>query len=265
MSFRSNQVEDASLLTGHDAIQEDRALAIGHVTHAELQRLELVPSKGRAPKDDVWDFAHHIAAKLLQGTALEAIDVKAAATRFFPGIAKSGGNRDRATKYAKIIAEYFRALGAVADTSLSMGSTGLLGALASPPFLVGADKSGLPLEEKSAIRAALEEAVASGSAASIEEKLARLGLDEAQPAPSNSPHVSAGSSSADAAASAPLSPTQPEDEPVCSICLDGAELPSHPLVQPCACRGSSTWAHAECLAEWWRTSATSGSCIKTSV
>jgi hypothetical protein len=105
MSFNdSNQVEDASLLIGHDVIQEDAFRVIGHVTHAELQRLELVPSKGRAPKDVVWDFAHHIAAKLLQGTPLEAIDVKAGATRFFPDIAKSGGDRDRATKYAKIIA-----------------------------------------------------------------------------------------------------------------------------------------------------------------
>ena len=94
-------------------------------------------------------------------------------------------------------------------------------------------------------------ALASGSAASVEDKLAQLGLDDA---PSSSPHVSAGSSSADAAASAPLAPDQPKDEQICRICLDGAKLPSRPLVQPCACRGSSTWAHADCLTKWRRMS-----------
>ena len=116
-----------------------------------------------------------------------------------------------------------------------------------PPCLIGADEAGLPVEEKSAMRAALEEAVASGSAASVEEKLARLCLDEAPPSPSKIPRVYAGSSSADP-------PVLPGDEPICRICLDRAELPSRPLVQPCACRGSSTWAHADCLTEWRRTS-----------
>ena len=68
-----------------------------------------------------------------------------------------------------------------------------------PPFLVGADDAGLPVEEKRAVRGALAEA-----AASVEETLARLGLDEALPPPSNNPHGSAGSSSA--AAGAPLAP-----------------------------------------------------------
>ena len=62
----------------------------------------------------------------------------------------------------------------------------------------------------------------------LTEKIARLGLDE------------------------PLAPVLPEDEPTCRICLDGAALPSHPLLQPCACRGSSTWIHADCLTEWRR-------------
>jgi hypothetical protein len=62
-------------------------LQMGHVTYAELQELGRVSKKGHAPRTYVWELAHHIADKLLQGTALEDIDVKAAATRFFPFIA----------------------------------------------------------------------------------------------------------------------------------------------------------------------------------
>ena len=91
-------------------------------------------------------------------------------------------------------------------------------------------------------------------AGSIEEKLARLCFDEVLPPPVYSPLVSTASSSADAAVGAPLSPVLPDDEQICRICLEGAELPSHPLVQPCACRGSSTWAHADCLTRWRRMS-----------
>ena len=54
--------------------------------------------------------------------------------------------------------------------------------------------------------------------------------------------------SADAVACAPLA-VQPGEEPTCRICFEG-ELSSLPLVQPCACRGSSTWAHADCLTKW---------------
>ena len=111
--------------------------------------------------------------------------------------------------------------------------------------------------------------MASRTAASVEEKLAQLGLDKMPSAPSNSKE-SAGSSSVDsAAAGAPPLPVhqpedeqicfserlpvhQPKDEQICCICFDGAELPSRPLVQPCACRGSSIWAHADCLTEWRR-------------
>jgi tetratricopeptide (TPR) repeat protein len=47
----------------------------------------------------------------------------------------------------------------------------------------------------------------------------------------------------------------PDDEPTCRICLEGAlALPIRPLVQPCACRGSSAWAHTDCLTLWRRTS-----------
>ena len=41
---------------------------------------------------------------------------------------------------------------------------------------------------------------------------------------------------------------------LCRICLDGAKLPEHPLLQPCACRGTLAWAHNACLAQWRRTS-----------
>jgi hypothetical protein len=51
-----------------------------------------------------------------------------------------------------------------------------------PPFQAGADDDGLPIDEPSANRATLDEAMASGSAFIVEEKLARLGLDEAPPA-----------------------------------------------------------------------------------
>ena len=125
------------------------------------------------------------------------------------------------------------AFGEVAEAPLPANSTVLLGKLASPHLLVGVDEAGLPIEEKSVVRVALEEAVASGPAASVEEKLARLGLDEAPP----SPHA----------------PVQPGEEPICRICFEGFELPSRPLVQPCACRGSSTWAHADCLTKWRHT------------
>ena len=100
----------------------------------------------------MWECGHFIAAKLLQGTALEGINVRAAATRF----CVSGGHRTRVLEYAKIIAEYFRQLGAVvADESFSVDSTGLLGAPASPErALVGADEAGLPVEEPGAMHSA---------------------------------------------------------------------------------------------------------------
>ena len=114
-----------------DSNREPLVLMEHHVTYADLRDLGRVSKKGPAPKDIVWEFAHHIADKLLQGTAMEDIGVKATATRFFPAIARSGGDRDRATKYAKIIVEYvlspmvdklpdelIDALGNVADTSL---------------------------------------------------------------------------------------------------------------------------------------------------
>ena len=80
-------------------------------------------------------------------------------------------------------------------------------------------------------------------AGGVEEKHARLCLAEARRR-----------SSADTAVGAPVSPVLAEDEKICRICFEGAELPSHPLVQPCACRGSSTWVHADCLTKWRRTS-----------
>jgi tetratricopeptide (TPR) repeat protein len=97
------------------------------------------------------------------------------------------------------------------------------------------------------LQAALLQAVASGAADSVAEKLARIGLDDTQ--------LSFGSSSAaEAAASSHLEGGVDENEPICRICLEGADLPSRPLVVPCACRGSSTWAHDSCLANWRRTS-----------
>ena len=214
-------------------VEEDVALLFGHkVTYEELRDGGFVSTPGPAPGAAVWGLAHCIANKLLHGTALKDINVTAAATEFFPAIAGSGGTRTLATGYAKDIEAYVRTIGEAKDV-LTIDSTGLLGAPALPErTLVGADDAGLPVEEPSALRTALKEAVADGSAASVEEKLARLGLDEAPPPPSNSPHVSAGSSSADAAAGAPLAPVLPEDEATCRICFDGAELPSHPLVQP---------------------------------
>jgi hypothetical protein len=41
---------------------------------------------------------------------------------------------------------------------------------------------------------------------------------------------------------------------LCRICLGGANLPEHPLLQPCSCRGTSAWVHDACLAQWRRTS-----------
>lgn len=43
------------------------------------------------------------------------------------------------------------------------------------------------------------------------------------------------------------------EENLCRICLSGED--EGPLKQPCACRGSSSWAHDGCLARWRRTSA----------
>ena len=45
----------------------------------------------------------------------------------------------------------------------------------------------------------------------------------------------------------------PSDEPACRICWGDTD--DGPLVQPCACRGSVTWVHANCLEAWRRTSA----------
>ena len=44
----------------------------------------------------------------------------------------------------------------------------------------------------------------------------------------------------------------PADDRVCRICFAGVE--DGPLVQPCACRGTSAWAHAGCLEQWRRSS-----------
>ena len=50
----------------------------------------------------------------------------------------------------------------------------------------------------------------------------------------------------------PAAPTSTEEEHVCRICYEAE--PADELVQPCACRGSSTWVHHGCLAYWRRTS-----------
>lgn len=43
-----------------------------------------------------------------------------------------------------------------------------------------------------------------------------------------------------------------EDTPrACRICLDGPEA-GRELIEPCACRGSMRWVHADCLSEWWQ-------------
>lgn len=42
------------------------------------------------------------------------------------------------------------------------------------------------------------------------------------------------------------------DDPSCRICFAGDE--DGPLVQPCSCRGTSSWVHSECLAQWRRAS-----------
>ena len=81
----------------------------------------------------------------------------------------------------------------------------------------------------------------------VEEKLARLGLDEA-------PQLGSAASSS-ATQDTPLAPGLPEGEPSCRICLEDGE-PSRPIVQPCGCRGTSTWAHADCLTAWRRTAQT---------
>ena len=43
-----------------------------------------------------------------------------------------------------------------------------------------------------------------------------------------------------------------EEKIACRICFSGEE--DGPLVQPCACRGSSSWVHPQCLEHWRRTS-----------
>ena len=43
-----------------------------------------------------------------------------------------------------------------------------------------------------------------------------------------------------------------EEEIACRICFSGEE--DGPLVQPCACRGSASWVHPQCLEHWRRTS-----------
>ena len=101
------------------------------------------------------------------------------------------------------------------------------------PYNVSIPGSGLEVVTSAALQAALLQAVVCGAADSVAEKLARIGLDK----PS-----SGLSSTADAAAVAPPRDVS-ENEPICRICLEGADLPSRPLVRPCACRGSSTWAH----------------------
>ena len=206
------------------------------VSFTELRRLGLVSSHGPAPRAEVWDLAHDIADMMQDGAQLVNIDVKAAASRYGPSIAGSGGHRDRAKQYATAIIEYRQAISAV-QSQLTFPS-----ALASPPFLVGAD-DGPSSDQTSPIAEALQQAVECGEADSIEDKLAQLLLDEPPPAQPGSYN---GSSSAD------VPPEQ--NELICRICLEGAELPSRPLVQPCACRGSSTWTHDDCLAHWRRTS-----------
>lgn len=43
------------------------------------------------------------------------------------------------------------------------------------------------------------------------------------------------------------------DVPICRICFEPA-APHCPLSQPCSCRGTSAWAHRECLTRWRRSS-----------
>ena len=43
------------------------------------------------------------------------------------------------------------------------------------------------------------------------------------------------------------------DVPICRICFEPA-APHCPLSQPCSCRGTSAWAHLECLTRWRRSS-----------
>ena len=66
-------------------------LRMGHVTYVDLRACGLVPNKGpkQGPREEVWESAHYIVYKLLQGTPLEDISVAAAAFRFFPAIAKA--------------------------------------------------------------------------------------------------------------------------------------------------------------------------------
>ena len=45
-----------------------------------------------------------------------------------------------------------------------------------------------------------------------------------------------------------------EDEKRCWICLEGEA--DGPLVQLCACRGSSKWSHKACVDDWRRKSDT---------
>ena len=46
--------------------------------------------------------------------------------------------------------------------------------------------------------------------------------------------------------------TNEEEEERCRVCLEGEE--KGPLVQPCACRGSSKWSHRACVEQWRRNS-----------
>ena len=49
-----------------------------------------------------------------------------------------------------------------------------------------------------------------------------------------------------------MSAEAPDDGPVCRICLDSAPL-EH-LCRPCACRGTQSYVHAQCLRQWQATS-----------
>ncbi|KAH6932581.1 hypothetical protein HPB50_007828 [Hyalomma asiaticum] len=40
--------------------------------------------------------------------------------------------------------------------------------------------------------------------------------------------------------------------PVCRVCLRVQVIPEDPLVEPCACRGPSAYAHKSCLERWLR-------------
>ena len=41
----------------------------------------------------------------------------------------------------------------------------------------------------------------------------------------------------------------PEDERTCRVCW-GAESEDEPLIRPCGCKGSLTWAHSDCIRQW---------------